>query len=61
MVSKAEKKELLKAADDAGMPLSVYCRVSSLEAARLRVLDQEQRRRRAQALSNLTANDRDRL
>jgi hypothetical protein len=61
MVSKAEKKELLKAADQAGMALSVYVRVTALEAARLRVLDREQRRRRVRAFSDLAANDRDRL
>jgi uncharacterized protein (DUF1778 family) len=60
-VTKAEKDELQAAADESGMSLSVFLRVTALESARLRVLDQEQRRRRAQALSDLATNDRNQL
>jgi hypothetical protein len=60
-VASSERKELQTAADEAGMALSVFLRVTGLEAARLRVLDREQRRRRAHALSDLAASDRDRL
>ena len=37
MVTKKEREELRKAADIAGMALSVFIRVSALEAARRRV------------------------
>ena len=37
MLSDAEKSELRKAADTAGMALSVFIRVTALEAARRRV------------------------
>ena len=38
MLSDEEKSELRKAADNAGMALSVYIRVAALEAARHRVV-----------------------
>ena len=36
MMTEAEKSELRKAADNAGMALSVFIRVTALEAARRR-------------------------